>query len=360
MGIALANQKSVSVRHIIEFKENLRVVLISSLFILLAARVQLSAVTDIGLGGLVFLAVLIFLARPIAVAVSTWGSDLAWREKAFLAWIAPRGIVAAAVSSIFALRLTEAGYPQAERFVAATFLVIIGTVAVYSLSAAALARKLQLTTPNPQGVLIAGAHRWAREIATAIKDAGHHVLLVDTNWGNISAARMAGLPTHYGSILAEDAHDHLELGGIGRLLALTPNDGTNTLAALHFTELFGRAEVYQLPTKREGPALQGEPPHHLRGRLLFEPDLTYSALTKQFETGAVIRKTRLTPEFDYTAFQERYGTTATPLFVSDENGRLEVYTPDRSTPPRAGQTVISLIHPDHPAEELVQKEARVE
>ena len=124
MGIALANQKSVSVRHIIEFKENLRVVLISSLFILLAARVQLEAVSEIGWGGIAFLIVLIVIARPAAVAVSTVGSDLEWRERAFLAWIAPRGIVAAAVSSIFALRLTEAGYPQAERFVAATFLVI--------------------------------------------------------------------------------------------------------------------------------------------------------------------------------------------------------------------------------------------
>lgn len=346
MGIALANQKSVSVRHIIEFKENLRVVLLSSVFILLAARVQLNAVTAIGFGGLVFLAVLIVLARPAAVAVSTWGSDLTWREKAFLAWIAPRGIVAAAVSSVFALRLTEAGYPQAERFVAVTFLVIIGTVAVYSVTASALARKLALSTPHPQGVLIVGAHRWAREIATAIKDAGYQVLLVDTNWDNISAARMAGLPTHYGSILAEDAHAHLELGGIGRLLALTPNDGTNTLAALHFAELFGRAEVYQLPTKRESPALRGAPPHHLRGRLLFEPGLTYLGLTEQFETGAVVRKTRLTPEFDYKDFQERYGTTATPLFVSDENGRLEVCTTDPSTPPRAGQTVISLVYPD--------------
>ena len=360
MGIALANQKSVSVRHIIEFKENLRVVLISSLFILLAAHVQLDAISKIGWGGIGFLIVLIVIARPAAVAVSTLGSDLEWRERAFLAWIAPRGIVAAAVSSIFALRLTEAGYPQAERFVAATFLVIIGTVAVYSLTASALARKLQLASPNPQGVLITGAHRWAREMASALKDAGHQVLLVDTNWENISAARMAGLPTHYGSILAEDAHDHLELGGIGRLLAVTPNDGINTLAALHFSELFSRAEVYQLPAQSKSPAQQGDPPHHLRGRLLFSPDASYAHLSEQFEAGAEIRKTRLTEEFDYDAFQAHYGGTAIPLFVINGRHSLGVYTTEQVASPRAGQTLISLVHPEEEQRQAEQGEPELE
>ena len=157
---------------------------------------------------------------------------------------------------------------------------------------------------------------------------------------------MAGLPTHYGSILAEDAHDHLELGGIGRLLAVTPNDGINTLAALHFSELFSRAEVYQLPVQSKSPAQQGDPPHHLRGRLLFSPQASYARLSEQFEAGAEIRKTPLTEEFDYAAFQTRYGGTAIPLFVSSAGQHLTVYTTEKSAAPRAGQTLISLVHPD--------------
>ena len=122
MGSTLASQKLVSVRHIVEFKENLRVLLISILFIVLAARVPLSVLADTSWGSLAFLAVLILLVRPLSVAVATWRSELTWRERCFLGWLAPRGIVAAAVSSVFALELARIGHPEAEQLVPITFL----------------------------------------------------------------------------------------------------------------------------------------------------------------------------------------------------------------------------------------------
>lgn len=342
MGIALANQRMVAVKHILEFKENLRVLLIASLFILLAARLQLEAITQIGLSEVAFVGVLFIVARPASVALSTIGDDLSWRERLFLACVAPRGIVAAAVASVFAFRLTEAGYADAERLIPLTFLVIISTVTVYGLAAAPLARWLQVAAPNPQGILIAGAHAWARAIATSIQEAGFRAVLIDTNYSTITAARMASLSTYYGSILAEDTLDRLDLSGVGRLLALTPNDEVNTLATLRFTEVFGRGEVYQLATKNQRTPQEGLP-YELQGRLLFATGMDYTQLNGRFTAGATIKKTTLSERFDYGAFQARYGNAAITLFVINETGSLLVCTADTPSTPQPGQTLISLV-----------------
>lgn len=193
MGIALANQRVSAVKHIVEFKENLRVLIISSLFIILAAKLDLSDLLAISVPGFFFLLVLLFVIRPAAVWVSCLGSKVKRPERIFLAWMAPRGIVAAAVSSIFAVRLVEAGYEDAEKFIPLAFFVIIGTVGVYGLSAFTVAKRLNLAEPEPQGVLLVGAQPWARRIALALKDAGFAVALVDSNRAHISAARLEGL-----------------------------------------------------------------------------------------------------------------------------------------------------------------------
>ena len=156
MGIALANQKRVAVQHIVEFKENLRVLLISSLFILLASRLQVGDLVQLDLGSLLFVGALIVFVRPISVWLSTIGMGLTWRERTFLAWMAPRGIVAAAVSAVFAIDLVAAGYADAARLAPLTFLVIVATVAVYGLTAAPLARALGLAESAPQGVVVLG------------------------------------------------------------------------------------------------------------------------------------------------------------------------------------------------------------
>jgi NhaP-type Na+/H+ or K+/H+ antiporter len=345
MGAVLANQRAVTVKHIAEFKENLRTLLISVLFIILAARLPVSELDHLGLGSALFLVLLIVVVRPAAVALSTVGSDLSWRERAFIAWMAPRGIVAAAVASIFALRLVDAGYPQAERLVVLTFLVITGTVAVYGLTAGPVARALQVARPNPQGALLVGAHAWARSLARALQEMGYEALLVDANWANISAARKAGLKTVQANILSEHTMDEIPLEGLGRLLALTPNDEVNSLSALHFADLFGRAEVYQLPPEGGDGDRSRAVPSHLRGRLLFAPGATHAEMSRRFAAGAVIKRTKLTPEFDYEAFRGRYEGATTPLFLVLENGSLVVFTVDNPPTPRPGHTVVHLVVP---------------
>ena len=345
MGIILANQNKVSVKHIAEFKENLRVLLISSLFILLAARLQMGDLAAVSVGSIIFLAILILVARPASVALSTLGSKLKWRERLCLAWLAPRGIVAAAVASVFALRLSEAGYPQAELLVSLTFIVIAGTVAIYGLSAPAVARWLKVAESNPQGVLIVGSHAWAQTIAQTLQAEKYRVLLVDCNWGNIAAARMAKLPTFYANILSQYALDEIDLAGIGHLMSLTSDEEFNSLVTMQFANIFGRAKSYQLHPESEASGCKGPVSPHLRGRLLFGPEITYSYLTKRFNSGAIIEMISLTPEFDYEAFGKRYGDKAVPLFLIDEKGQLVIFTVDSPPKPKIGQKLISLVEP---------------
>ncbi len=344
MGIVLANQKSVSIRQITKFKENLSLILISSLFILLAARLNLDNLSQtIGLGSLGFVAVLMLVARPLSVALSTARSALSLKERLFLSWLAPRGIVAAAITSVFALRLVEAGYPQAELLVPLAFIVIAGTVAIYGLTATPVARWLGIAQPYPQGVLIIGAHTWARNIASSLQAEGFKVMVADANWANISAARMAKLPTFYGNILSQYALEEMELGGIGRMLALTSDSDFNSLAVLHFVDIFDRAQLYQLSPQGEKEGGKGTVSRHLRGRLLFGPDLAYGHLSRLFASGAAIKSTSLTEEFGYDAFQAHYANKAVPLFLISQNGNLTVFTANNSPQPQPGQKLISII-----------------
>ena len=344
MGSALASQNVVTVRHIVEFKENLRVLLISALFVILAARLPISDPAYSDPGSLWFLAVLILVVRPASVALSTIGTFLTWRERVFLGFMAPRGIVAAAVASIFSLELMELGYPGAEKLAPVMFLVIVGTVALYGLGAGRVARWLGVATPNPQGMLLLGASGWVRAVAQALKAEGVEVTLVDSNRKNVAQARQDGLEAKCDNILAEYAFEDLELDGIGRFLALTPNDEVNSLATVHASDVFERSNVYQLAPEGadEGGRLT-EMPAHLQGRILFDTVATHAEMTKRFAQGATIKRTGLTDEFGFDEFVEHYRGAALPLFVVTETRKVRVLEAQRKVPVKAGQTIISLV-----------------
>jgi len=343
MGIALANQKIITVRHILHFGENLRVLIISSLFIILAARLTVDEISSVGVRELAFLAVLILVIRPIAILLSSVGSKLSRPDRIFLSWMAPRGIVAAAVASVFALTLTEAGYPGAEKIVPIVFLVIIGSVAIYGLSASPLSRRLGISETDPQGVLIVGAGVLGRSIAQVLHDKGVRVMVVDSNYANYRKAKELGLPATRLDILSDDSWDHLDLGGLGYLIATTPNDEVNALAALHYLELFGRKGVFHLPTKE----IIGheERPKHLRGRLLFGKEATYSELTKKIGKGYEVKGTSITEQFTQEEYLAKYGEDAVPMFIKGENGVLTIVATDTTISPKPGQTLVGLVNP---------------
>jgi len=291
MGIYLARRESSTIRQLIEFNESVRTLLISFLFILLAARIEPEALRDVAAPALVFLALLVFLARPLSVLVSTVRTPLSWRERVFLMTMAPRGIVAAAVSAIFAIRLEEEGVPDAAKIVPIVFLVIIGTIVVYGFAAGPAARALGLAEAQANGVLIAGSHVVARGVASELDKRNIKTLLLDTDPYNVTRAIAAGLRARRMSVLAEEASHDLDLRGIGRLLAFTSNDEVNALATARFARVFGRREVFQLaPTARRS----GDPsvPQEHLGRIVGIDGLTYSTLDERASQGWRVRSSR--------------------------------------------------------------------
>ncbi len=342
MGVALANQPFADTRQVLEFKENLRVFLLSAVFILLSAGIRLDDLRLIGPGVIAFVVLLIVVVRPACVAVSTIGSGLGWRQRAFLACIAPRGIVAAAVTAVFALELRQSGHPQAGLLVPIVFATIIATVLFYGLCGAHFARWLKLSDSNPQGLLLVGANHFARQIAAALQPRGLRVLMVDTNAGEIAWAESRGLTAFHGSILSEDVRERLDLTGIGRLLALTPNDELNLLACDQFARLFGRASVFRLPP-RQGQDPKATPHRHMAGRELFSPSADFWRIESLGNAGARIVAIRPTSTAPAAPPASGPDDAFLPLFVTMEPGpSLQVVTAGERPTPRAGQTLFVL------------------
>ncbi len=341
MGMWVGNRKHVPLEDILHFKESLSVLLISVLFIVLAARVDFAALRELGLGALGILLVAQFIARPLKVLLCTWGSSFDWREKALLSWLAPRGIVAAAVSAIFAPRLAEAGFAQASYLVPLTFVIIVGTVLLQGLTAGPLARWLGVAEPEPRGVLIVGANIVARAVAKALTGAGFRVVLADASWDHSAQARLDGLEAFYGNPVSEQGDRRLDLVGIGRMLALTPRHEVNTLAALRFRGEFGRNAVYRLSGSAEKgmPAISG-------GRVLFDMDATFQRLAAMLGKGGELRGTLLSEAFGWQDYLET-NPDSVLMFTLDRRQVLRFFVAGEKLEPQEGWRVFAL-HP--PAE----------
>ncbi len=343
LGIIMANQRYVSVHKIVGFKEDLRVLLISVLFIVLSARLELSALAYISIGSLLFLGLLMLVIRPLAVMLSSLGTGLNWKEQTFLAWMAPRGIVAAAVASLFSFRLEQFFPEDAAGMVPVVFLVIVGTVAVYGLTISPLARWLGLAQPNPQGVLFLGAHAWARQLASAIDALGIAVLMVDSNSTNVDRARQEGLNARRLNVLSDNIEEHLELSAIGNLVAFTPNDEVNSLAALRFSDIFESTEIYQVNARRDAlqtnEEAQAQP---LRGRTLFGKDVSFTSLAQRFADGAEIKTFEITSDLTYEILLDRYDELIPMVLVNSVN-HLHFFAEDQTISPQSGDRVVVLI-----------------
>lgn len=343
MGITLANLPGLHIREILHFKETLTVLLVSALFVLLAARIEPAALSTLGWGVLGVLAAIQLVGRPLKVALSTWGSSLRWQERVFIAWVGPRGIVAAAVSALFALRLEQAGMPQAESIVPLTFSVIVGTVLLQSLSAGWLARRLGVAEPDPNGMLIIGANALARAIGQALKQAGIQVLLVDDQWQSVRRGRSQGLSVYYGNPVSEEARQNLVLAGLGRMLALGTDPARNALAAMHYRHEFGQERVYSLRVHDvEDLPERLQIGREFHGRPLFGEEASYAALSERLHEGERIHAVELSEDFGLDELLRESGAKALPLFAIDPKGRPWPFTSDHPPQPGAGWTVLSL------------------
>lgn len=351
MGIWMANMKQVQVDGILEFKESLSVLLISALFIILAARIEFSAITSLGWGLVLVLAVLMLVARPLSIFLSAIGTDLSFREKLFLSWIAPRGIVAAAVSALFAFQLQSNGYDGAQTLVPLVFMLIIATVTIQSLTARPLAKLLGVAEPAEFGFLIMGANQVARMIAKELKKHEVPVLMADTNWENVRQARMENLQVYFGNPISEHAANQLDLTGIGNLLVISPYKQMNSLATYHFLDWFGDHDsVFSLAEGEQDQKARYQTAEKIqRTRGLFD-GVSYAKLASLASQGYTIKTTQLSEEFSYQDFLDKHDNAALVLFTIDNKDHIKPVKAMSALKPDSVSKLISLVPPKAPQE----------
>ncbi|HUU45274.1 MAG TPA: cation:proton antiporter [Acidobacteriota bacterium] len=267
-GLVVGNIRTRALRDLMEFKEQLTVMFIGMLFVLLAADVRYADARPLGVPGLVTVGVLMFAVRPLNVMVSTLGSSLGMRERAFLAWLAPRGIVAAAIASFFADRLAAAGIAGGEALRAMTFMVIAVTVLVQGLTGGPVASLLRVRRKAHAGFAILGAHELGRAMARALKAFGEDVLLLDANADAVKDAQAGGFRVVYGNALEERTLQRAALDSIAVAVGLTGNEEVNQLFIRRAREEFKVPQVYSIV----GGHVTSEMIHETGGHVLFGCD----------------------------------------------------------------------------------------
>ena len=358
--MALANWPKFPRETILEFNESLTILLVSVLFIILAARVELASLLSVGFAGLVLLAIVMFVARPLSVWASSIGSNLKTNEKLMISWIGPRGIVAAAISSLFAIRLQEYDIQGVELLVPLVFLVIIGTVMIQGLGAKMVGNFLGVREPETNGILVVGSNPIALLVATSLKDQGFDVIVAHNNYTNIAKARMSGLRTYFGNPISDHADHHLDLIGIGRLFAMSTDREMNTLSEIHYRHEFGERKIYRLKfsdekVKSERDDKQG----NFHSQWLFGKDVTYAKLASMLSKKARIKITNITDSYSFEQYKAD-NKQFVPLYTVDKEGKLHVITDNfDGTVPR-DRKLISLVVDDEVQPKAVDVTAKQE
>lgn len=308
MGLVIGNMELIELEALHRFKAHLTVVLLSVLFIVIPAQLRptdLALLAD-GRVALFVLAVLL-LVRPLAVALATVRAPMRPQDRVLLAWIAPRGIVAAATASIFGPALVAAGFPDAAVLLPLTFAVILATVLAHGLSIGRVARHLGLAAAEANGLLIVGATPWSRALAAELRRLEVDVLLVDGAYGRLKPARMEGTPVYYGEMLSEHTGHTLETQHLSHVLCATENDFYNALVCKAMGPQFGHHRAFQLATDETGePELRGLPLQQ-RGFIAFDPRASFDFLGGRLAEGWQVQATKLTKTHGWPELSARLG-----------------------------------------------------
>ena len=252
MGMVLGNSNSPYLKELLYFKESLSVLLISILFILLAANINIEDLLLIyNWKTAILFAVKVFVIRPIGVFLSTRGSSLKLNEKVFISWVGPRGIVAAGIASLFGLKLAKNGVEGAEYITPLVFMIVLGTVLLNATTARFFAKIIGVFLIKSEGVLILGASKVSRLLGHYLEINGRHVVLIDSNESNIEKAKELGLEAISTNIYSDTLMDNIELSDVGYLMALTGNPDINKYAINKFSKQFGENGTFRLVTTKE-------------------------------------------------------------------------------------------------------------
>lgn len=357
LGVTLGNARLAAIDEVRRFKESIATVLIASVFVILTASLSWQQLVSIPMRHWAFVAALLFLVRPAVVLISLIGADLPWKERWLVAWIAPRGIVAVAVSGLFADKLVGLGYPDGAALVPLSFAIVFATVVAHGFTIRPLGRLLSLAATARPGLLLVGGTPWTTALARTLKQLEIPTLIADGDWRRLRAAREAGIDTYYGEILSEVTEHHLDMEAYGYLLAATRNDAYNALVCSDFGPEIGRSNVFQV-----GPHDSGESPHRrsftVGGRAILKSGADSDELERRLAEGWRFHKTRLTEDYDMDAYLADRGAGAEILLALRADGALDFATKNKAPKAQAGDTVVAFCPPggEDEAENAATKE----
>ncbi len=326
MGIILANLDIEDIKLILTFKEDISMILISVLFLLLSSRMELQELSQLGLNSVLLFFAVILLVRPLGVFLSTVNSKLKLREKLFISWIGPKGIVAAAVASLFSLELTmEEGtmspleVADARLILPLVFMFIIGTVVIQGSTAKLMARWLGVERKESPGILFVGANEAARFVAKYLYDHGVPVMMADTAHNNLIEADQMGIGTYGGNILKENLWEEVDLSEMGQLLAFTSNTEINVLACKKFTNEFGEEKNLRLISRREVETKDIDKPKNL----LFNGTIDFINLIQLVRENPAIMEAPINSLAEYEDFAEERKSKIIPMFIRSADDKFK-------------------------------------
>lgn len=343
MGLVIGNMKLVERDPLRRFKENLTVVLLSVLFIVIPSQLNIEQLDLLNWRVVAFVLALLVLVRPLSILLATLGAPMRRNDKMLLAWIAPRGIVAAATAGIFGPALVDAGYPDAEALLPIVFLIIIVTVLAHGLTLAPLAQKMSLAAKEENGLLIVGASPWTLALAQTLKKLKVDVVVADGSYQRLKPVRMNGIKIYYGEILSEHAEHELEDEHLSFLLVATDNYYYNALVCKAQGHEFGHHRTFQLAPHQESDMRHKRLTLQQRGYFSFEATTDYYSLQQRLTEGWTIQTTRLTKDFDLDRLQGRLGKPGKDwilLGCVSAGGELKIYSCEQRFKPSLGWTLV--------------------
>jgi len=349
MGVVMANKPIYSSRALRRFKEDLAVLLISGVFILLSATLDWETIQKFQWRFVIFLLMLLFIVRPATVMISLLFTKVPWRERLFIGWIAPRGIVAIAVTSLFALRMVDLGYEGADALVPLVFGVVIATILAHGFSASWVAKRLGIDQGKGEDIMLIGANRWNISLGRFLTKIGLDVTVADTSKYALRAAHQAGLKTEVGDI-TETAHGHdIDIGQFQHLIACTDNESFNKLVA---SDLGPELGYEQITIVSDGDTSND---HSSRARILFESGTSYDGLLKRHDDGWGFSDTTLSEKFGWKDYCENLKPGEEPLAVMKPDRRLLFFATSERPTVESGDKIISYVRQETPEELMARK-----
>lgn len=341
MGLVVGNMALGSREELRHFKENLTIVLVSALFIVLTARLEASVLLALNWRTLLLLLGFLFVVRPVSVWLATWAAPMRLEDRKLLAWIAPRGIVAAATAGLFGPGLVAAGYADAALLMPTVFAVIVATVLAHSFTLGRWSRHLKLAAQADHGLLIVGASPWSTALARSLHEAQFDVLVIDGVWARLKAARQAGVPTYYGEILSEHAKEEVNTQHLSSVLCATRNDFYNALVCRALARQFGQHRSLQLPTQLEANQESRRLTRQQRGHLAFDAKTGFDRLNQLLEQGWQFQMTNLTEAYRWQDFLANGADERLIVGFIEPSGALRLHSDELPIPAKAGYRVLS-------------------